>query len=934
MLLAIILIMPMINASTIYIGNTIYDNNQDRGRQITVLSNGTLCAIYLNAHYELKFNASFDDGATWVNKAQVVNNGSVIALSGLAVDSVDRLHAVYFNNTAAGKYSVCHVAYDWINNSWDINYKIMAVDVGGTTGLSIAIDTNDNVHCTWLYYTAPTSALWYMKYTKIMDAWSAAVQLAVFPDMYSCSLAVTNDNTVHCIFNNDGNYLAHIYLDQAVGTWSSVTSLSEYDAYNGIAAHGNALHVVSSRDGNIYYTKWSGSSWSTSIELYNNAYTQINPTISVNTDGDINVFWDGRTWETANTQILSRHYSDGAWGAIVVQTTGDYTKDCPMLLHQNIPSFCRLYDGFSGMYLDLINNLTYFDSGTLNWYIPGSDPSDGGIPACCLSCDTIGTYNTNGGTIQWNADSSIICFGTRHTIKEMGVLDRIDIAIGETMAKQILDAEWSTYSGVALKINTYFLGLYDELIQLGDTDKYIMSWIDCNITFVNEELYFMFAFFAQDPGVNCKLRLYATENDLNYDGWRFIGVYDQSYYTSAYGVWDSVYSTFDYFSSPFTYTNDMQMRLCMDRSTAPDPNEYENDLFVEPEIGCTNETYDITWFLNNTAILGANKYFTIEENGVERANYSIDTKSGHYGYIPISQGTYYVNLTVDGNLLGAVTFLINCNKDNFVYTKPNPSSIGQSFRIYYGYNYTVYSALLTVEETGKTWIILPNSSGYVSYLINDAGVYTITLEQYNNVTNQYIFVADNSEHLHSVESVTSNYITSYDSTNILIGDYFGIMGYHVHTNSYVYVKFGNKIIENVGSESEFDFAYAPTESGVFELTLILEKTDGTKITLATAGYIIVGSGDYIPPDDDNDDTINLIGDEYTVYFAILIIGIFSILPIVFASKFVVDVPPIIYIIFPLIGVGICVSLGILELWWILLMVVAMFAAAVYGLARR
>lgn len=935
MLLAIILIMPMIDASIIYEGDTYFDKDSDKGRQITVLSNGTLCAIWVDSNNLLLFNVSFDSGVTWMPKHFIDNDGR-IDMAVIAVDSNDVLHVAYLEYTGSGAsgkdyFYLIYKSYDWSTDTW-INSKTIAsgIDILDDDGLSIALDSNDNIYIIWIDDdVGGTDVLRYIKYTKAMDSWSAIVSVNTALSMHGCVLAVTDNDYIHVMYDGPGFNLTHMYLNSDTGIWSACINASAYDEFPSVAANGNTLNVVSTREnGNIYYTKWTGSSWASTLKLYDNAYTQKYPTISANSNGDLNVFWQGRTWETSTDQILSRQYIDGVWGAITIQTTGSYAKDFPMLLHQNVPSFCQLYDGFSGMYLDLNDNLTYFDSGTLNWYVPGEEGETGLIPACCLSCDTIGTYNTVGGTIQWfDNDQHSTFFGTRHTIAETGILDRVDIAIDSVMAEQIINSD---YGNVYLKINTYSLGDYDELVQLSETDKYVMSWVDCNKSFVNEELYFMFH-FAMTPD-NPDLSIYATQNDLNYDGWRFVGVYDITY-ANSYNHWDSEYLIFDYFSTPFAYEYDLQMRLCIDRITAPDPNEYENDLFVVPESGCTNETYDITWFLNDTAMLGTIKYINISSAGIEVDNYIVYLKSGHFGYIPTEQGVYHINLTVDGVVLKTALFVVDCYKDNYVYTKPNPSSIGESFRIYYGYDYLVYSARLKVEFTGKTWIIEPDSSGYVSYVIDDSGTYIITLEQYNNVTNQYIFVADNSECPHSVESTTGNYIASYESTGIVIGDTFGVMGYHVHANSYVYVKFGNKIIENVGDDPEFNFGYSPTQSGVFELTLVLEKPDGTKITLATAGYITVGSGEhYVPPDDD--EVIDLIGEEFVVYFALLIIGLFTILPMVFASKFMVDVPPIVYMIFPLIGIGICVSLGLMELWWILLIVVGMFAAAVYGLARR
>jgi len=901
--------------STITSDNADYGEYQTRQNMMCVDSSGVLYHIHKNTSNAIILEVSNDDGSTW--SSLTVNDSGHQPV--IAIDSNDVLHVVYQWSNG--------IRYRKSSNggsSWSDSLKLD--DVLSHRGNAITVDANDGIVVAWQRYVGPAyyrvSAI---AYTVGTDTWSSTITVIGGTDTVpQCmNLVSTNNGLVYMVSAH-----AFYYFDS--GSWTSMGDIFDFELTSSSAvAYGNTIHAFASSAAgsyNIRYSYYDGSSWSSSEVIYDNSYILSEVVASCTAGGIPTVMFKGKTWETANYQILSMTKTGGSWDAAYVQTTGNTDKEYPVLLYQNLPSFCKLFDGFCGSYLNESDAIIYFDSGSLNWYTQGSYV-EGDVPSCCLSCDTIGTFDTGGDSLkEYDGDDYNTFMFTKHNVKETGLLKSVDLAIHEDMANELLNDE---YADMNFKVNEYALGSYDSLVQLGDSDRWVVSW-ECNLTLDNTRLYMIWHVFRVD-----NWKVFVTLDDINVDGFREIGWFDSTI-SSSWNNFHTLYDTFRIEQAKYrTIGNDLQLRLCIDRSDYSDTHDYPNDVFVNVDTGCTNKTYDITWFLNNTALLDNDKYITVDLAGVVKKNKTIDVESGHFGFTPTEQGTYTINLSVNGNVLATDTLTINCDTMNYIYTDPNPSLIGQSFRIYYGYTYTSYNARIKVKSFTNEWVVQRNTSGFVTFSISTEGLYTIVLEQYNNDTNKYIFVTDNSDCKHSVESHQGEgNLIDVSTKTLVLGESLNIFGYHAHGSGEVYAKFGNTLIKNLADNTEFNFLYTPTKSGTFLVSLVLKKPDGSEIELDNAGSVTVSSTSGPSEPSDDDTTISLVPDDFKPYVAALIIFMSLIVPVGIAANNMIDLPVIVYVISPLISTCLCVGIGLIEIYWILAIAIGLFAYIAYMLLNR
>ena len=110
--------------------------------------------------------------------------------SSLAIDSNDNLHVTYVDWTT--NFDLMYMKYDNSTSSWSTPFSI---DSAGNVGeySSLAIDSNDHLHVT--YYDKTNSSLDYMKYDNSTSSWSAPVTLDNTDDVGRfSSLAIDSNN--------------------------------------------------------------------------------------------------------------------------------------------------------------------------------------------------------------------------------------------------------------------------------------------------------------------------------------------------------------------------------------------------------------------------------------------------------------------------------------------------------------------------------------------------------------------------------------------------------------------------------------------------------------------------------------------------------------------------------------------------------------------
>lgn len=597
----------------------------------------------------------------------------------------------------------------------------------------------------------------------------------------------------------------------------------------------------------------------------------------------------------------------------------------------------RIVRMYVGSNQDLANADNWIDNIEIEFGAFDEQEEDEDIPPCCPFCDEIGAIGM-GGIVNYRyfnqapLNEDILFLYTEYNVPVTGNLTRIDLQIHEDMATQI------TASEIWCKVNNYALGQADELVRIGSTDYWRLSWSNMFLDVDNEPLYFMFRSYASFSiyGDDATWGLFSTNYDLNEDGQQLMAFLSDRFT----GIWQTFHTGNNYKNVNIYATggepisNDVMMRLCFDPiDTSWELQDFTNQIILGDSPICTNTSMSITYFINNTAMLLTDKYIYIDKQGsgvVSGYPITLYTQDDSFYYTPTTQGTYYVNLSLDGVNVTSETFIVNCDKTSFIYTDPNPSVAGQKVKIYYGYDYATYNASLSVRGTDKQWLILPLSSGFKETTFSMSGVkYLIELKQYNHVLNRWF---DVDSHLHEVSSDLINSL-NVNPTVIELKMFTMISGSHAHFGQEVWVKVGDSYIRNVGNSDDFSFPYYPENGGKYDVQLILKKGN-EEIPLTPSVELTVGGEASTPPEPDWKSEWG-IDEEKGMYLGWGIVLIFILVPLKAKGKYEekfhkeVKFPAIVYLASACTGVGVSVGLGLLNIWWILLIVVVSTASLLY-----
>lgn len=173
----------------------------NNARKLVRKSDGTLWCVYEfpGINQEIRVSYSIDNGVTWTEEIAVASDTEAYFSPALAVDSQDRLHLVYRNETTE------KLEYRRRTTLW-LAEEIVENDYDGDDPC-IAIDSQDNVHVAFIavhpsYLTCRN--IRYRKRDDATDTWSAAewvteVGTAFWGQFYP-AIAIDSLNNVHLVW--------------------------------------------------------------------------------------------------------------------------------------------------------------------------------------------------------------------------------------------------------------------------------------------------------------------------------------------------------------------------------------------------------------------------------------------------------------------------------------------------------------------------------------------------------------------------------------------------------------------------------------------------------------------------------------------------------------------------------------------------------------
>jgi hypothetical protein len=332
--------------------NAAYDTSGNGGRKIVELANGwVVCVVYDSSTYYLYFYKSADVGNTWGQLCYIDGGGAIndfaIAKAGNIVHWM-----LTQGSVCLGKY---FDATTVTNTDQAIGYKYIDSGQITTGNCSLIVDSNGDPYAAWSSKNATYPNSDNIRYNKSTDGganWAAVTQISMFNNgSYNAKnpcIAINGSGNpvIACAASNTGGAYAivsYVYTD----SWSVANQICYINGYDQNYPSAKAdstgmVHVVwhgvdatDAEKTNIRYSKAAdgGATWSAAIKLTTgNSYDQQYPSIAVDDNNKLYVFFQGRT-PGIYYQIRKITYDGSAWGSIVditAQTSANATSPAAM----------------------------------------------------------------------------------------------------------------------------------------------------------------------------------------------------------------------------------------------------------------------------------------------------------------------------------------------------------------------------------------------------------------------------------------------------------------------------------------------------------------------------------------------------------------------------------------------------------------------------
>ncbi len=237
-----------------------------------------------------------------VPPTNISNNVGESSWPKIAVDSNNNSHIVWVDDTS-GNWEIYYSKFNGSN--WSVPIIISDTNHINWSGQDIIIDSLDNLHVIWSQCIPPYSGSdWEIYYSKFNGTWSTPENISntsPTKPSYNPNIAVDSNNNLHVVWNSSNAPTAEgIYYSKFNGSdWSSSIDITNNDIENKYIPYIsvdslNNLHVVweDNRlgDREIFYSKYDGN-WSIPENISNTINDSWAPKISVDSNNYLHLVW-------------------------------------------------------------------------------------------------------------------------------------------------------------------------------------------------------------------------------------------------------------------------------------------------------------------------------------------------------------------------------------------------------------------------------------------------------------------------------------------------------------------------------------------------------------------------------------------------------------------------------------------------------------------
>lgn len=381
---------PIVIDPTVVVSSA-YNTAGNNGRKIVRLSNGWLIAIAHNSTNSYTYvYKSTDNGNTWSQLCYISGSNA-----GAAIANVGNVCHILFNNSTT-VYSVSFDATTVTNTDQNPNKKVVDTQTSISNNVSICADGNGHLHAVWASKNSSYPNSFNVRYAKSTNGgatWSSPTQLTLVnstgKDCLNPCVAVMSDNNPVIAYNfsypSNSMYWIESIKYNGTGWFNLGTTLSSdsslYRAQQNVCIAvdlNDVVHLVwqgkdsiDSSKFNIVYCKIANGTSTIKKLTSGNAYDQLNPSITVDGNNKIHVFWHGidSSKSTKYNNVRKTESSDGGltWSPVTTITSNTSTHA------QNVQT---LWSKFNMNSSDTVRWI-YMDSNTVKYdqFVSNSTPN-------------------------------------------------------------------------------------------------------------------------------------------------------------------------------------------------------------------------------------------------------------------------------------------------------------------------------------------------------------------------------------------------------------------------------------------------------------------------------------------------------------------------------------------------------------------------------
>ena len=297
-------------------------------RKIARDPSGNIHVVWQASGGEVWYAKSIDNGVSWRNEVRLGSNNA--NHPSIAVDEQGQIHIVWSEGSPQEIY------YSRFTTFWTPPQNI-SNSPGDSINSSITIDQAGNILVVWRESYSGNDEIYF---TRFNGSWETPRNLSNTLGFSNYPSVVADSNSaIHVVWNEDlgGKYgILHTMSADGGINWSSPSQIvSQFISTwrpSMVAGSQNNIHVVyGDADGEIYYIKYNGSSWSIPVDISNTSGSSASPTIGVDLHNNLYVAW---VEDIGNLEIFWSKYlvSAGFW-----QSSKNFSNTSSRSHYPNLP---------------------------------------------------------------------------------------------------------------------------------------------------------------------------------------------------------------------------------------------------------------------------------------------------------------------------------------------------------------------------------------------------------------------------------------------------------------------------------------------------------------------------------------------------------------------------------------------------------------------